>query len=182
MAKEREEAAVRHSSRGKRLSTMMTLFSLSHEMSTEQQMRRSSGMRESLRHYNNERQLKMNCHTWYDQSFSLLSLLSLNFLGVIKLSISFYHIICSCSVGGRIKAPNQIGLLSFDIPTLSSAFRKWKFISFYFTSQRRIPLSLVVVFALIKLCFDCHVAWEYVIKADLRGAGAEENKKRRDFG
>lgn len=107
----------------------------------------------------------------------------LNFLGVIKLCILLYHIICVC---GWIKALNQIGLLSYNFYSSTSRenerMNKWvgefyfhfifHLLSFTFSSflkpslNWRIFLFSPRVFALIKLCFDCHFAAEYVIKAD----------------
>jgi hypothetical protein len=132
----------------------------------------------------NKRQLKMNCHTWYNQSHRCFFLFffhpsrySLNFLRVIKLCcISFITLF---RVGGwDEKALNQIGLLSFNILSLFFIFRRifdeWKFILFALDiSPTRAKIeeflqSAFLVFALIKLCFDCQFAAEYVIKADLR--------------
>lgn len=90
----------------------------------------------------------------------LLLSYSLNFLRVIKLSVfllSHYIVL----VGGwRGVEPNWIIIL-FLFLNLSLNFDslcEWKFILFART---------FLVFALIKLCFDCHFGVEYVIKADL---------------
>lgn len=102
------------------------------------------------------------------------SLCSLNFLGVIKHTVySFYHIISCWWVGWKGVESNWIIILQH--PFLFVVFRRISRVKIYFICSRHFNTRLnwvifcqhSVVFALIKLCFDCQFAAEYVIKADL---------------